>query len=403
MQVVVIGAGLTGCLTALGFADRGHQVTILERAGRLLSRASTANEGKVHLGYVFGADPHFHTAERLIDDAILFRPILERWISAAEFAAVVCDPFVYVVPANSGLPLDVIRCHFARVDARLNARMDELGLRYLGQPGPLDSRPLPDCDSAGATAFLTPERAVWPQGISALVTRAIELHPRIEVRFMAEVARVVEAGEMWHVDLARPDAEGDGPFDIVVNSAWADRRNIDRRSGYPSAGPWFTRYKFGVVLHHASHHLADAIPPNITATSGPFGDCVYYPMNDSLYSSWYPVGMCSSTTADTLERPNFSHAQMQSLMRKTWQGCASFAPALGRLAALDSPLPAELLGDFIIAKGRSDIDDPASGLHQRSDHGPLRLARGYWSIETGKYVSAPRGAMQCVSECLEEF
>ena len=30
MQVVVIGAGLTGCLTALGFADRGHQVTILE-------------------------------------------------------------------------------------------------------------------------------------------------------------------------------------------------------------------------------------------------------------------------------------------------------------------------------------------------------------------------------------
>ena len=78
MQVVVIGAGLTGCLTALGFADRGHQVTILERAGRLLSRASTANEGKVHLGYVFGADPHFHTAERLIDDAILFRPILKH-------------------------------------------------------------------------------------------------------------------------------------------------------------------------------------------------------------------------------------------------------------------------------------------------------------------------------------
>ena len=83
MHIAVIGAGLTGCITALGFADRGHRVTIFERASRLLSRASTANEGKIHLGYVYSADPSFHTAERLIDDALLFRPLVERWISAA--------------------------------------------------------------------------------------------------------------------------------------------------------------------------------------------------------------------------------------------------------------------------------------------------------------------------------
>jgi hypothetical protein len=104
MHIAVIGAGLTGCITALGFADRGHRVTIFERASRLLSRASTANEGKIHLGYVFSADPSFHTAERLIDDALLFRPLVERWISAADFTASVCDPFVYAVPTTSALP-----------------------------------------------------------------------------------------------------------------------------------------------------------------------------------------------------------------------------------------------------------------------------------------------------------
>lgn len=402
MHVAIIGGGLTGCLTALGFADRGHHVTIFERAGRLLSRASSANEGKVHLGYVYGADPHFHTAERLIDDALLFRPMLERWISAADFTAMVCEPFVYAVPADSGLSLAAITNHFARVDARLRTRMAELNLTYLGQPDPLDVRALSGL-ADGMPTFLTQEKAVWPLGIQALVARSIELHPRIGVTFAADVARVIETGAKWNVGFTRADAKHDGPFEIVVNAAWAGRRTIDRLSGYPTAGRWFTRYKFGVVLQHASHHLADGIPQNITATSGPFGDCVYYPANDSLYSSWYPVGMCFSTINDTLERPNFSPAAKQNLMRRTWQGCATFAPALNKLAAIDSPLPAELVGDFIIAKGHSDIDDPASGLHRRSDHGPARLARGYWSIETGKYVSAPRCASDCVRASLAEF
>jgi hypothetical protein len=403
MHIAVIGAGLTGCITALGFADRGHRVTIFERASRLLSRASTANEGKIHLGYVFSADPSFHTAERLIDDALLFRPLVERWISAADFTASVCDPFVYAVPTTSALPLAAITGHFARVDARIRIRMEELGLTYLGQPAPVDFRPLPDFGVDGVSGFLTQERAVWPQGISAPLTRAIERHPRIGVSFTAEVDRVVEKGEKWRVGFTRADAKDDGPFDIVVNAAWADRRNIDRRSGHPSVGTWFTRYKFGVVLHHASQHLPNAIPQNITATSGPFGDCVYYPANDSLYASWYPVGMCFSTTTDQLEQPVFSPADAQDLMSRTWQGCASFAPALGTLAALATPPAADLVGDFIIAKGRSDIHDPESGLHQRSDHGPARLARGYWSIETGKYVSAPRCAMECVERSLAEF
>ena len=307
------------------------------------------------------------------------------------------------MPTTSALPLAAITGHFARVDARIRIRMEELGLTYLGQPAPVDFRPLPDFGVDGVSGFLTQERAVWPQGISKPLTRAIERHPRIEVSFTAEVDRVVEKGEKWRVGFTRADAKDDGPFDIVVNAAWADRRNIDRRSGHPSVGTWFTRYKFGVVLHHASQHLPNAIPQNITATSGPFGDCVYYPANDSLYASWYPVGMCFSTTTDQLEQPVFSPADAQDLMSRTWQGCASFAPALGTLAALATPPAADLVGDFIIAKGRSDIHDPESDLHQRSDHGPARLARGYWSIETGKYVSAPRCAMECVDECLAEF
>lgn len=398
LDVAIVGGGLSGCLSALAFAERGHHVTIFDRAPALLTRASAANEGKIHLGYTYAADQSFRTAERLVEDALAFRPILERWITGKEFDSCLYDHFRYVIPEDSALSLGQITQHFAKVEDHLRARMAE-GHAYLGETEFEPFRPAAEEDSTGRASFLTVERGVWPAGISALIARCAGTHPKIEIRLGARVDRIIAEGTRWRVQFDGTRSP-EGPFDIAVNAAWAERRSIDRRSGFASAGSWFTRYKFGVLLKEASTHLAGAIPPNTTATSGPFGDCVYFAQNDTLYSSWYPVGMCYTTMDEDLGMPPQLAERSDEMVRATWAGCEHFAPAFARLAGLASPLPATMIGDFIMAKGQSDIDDPVSGLHHRSTHGATELARGYWSIETGKYTSAPRCAMACVNASL---
>ena len=56
MRVAVLGGGMQGCCCALALAARGARVTIYDRNDRLLSRAAIANEGKIHLGYMYAND-----------------------------------------------------------------------------------------------------------------------------------------------------------------------------------------------------------------------------------------------------------------------------------------------------------------------------------------------------------
>ena len=402
MKIAVIGGGLTGCLAALELAERGHSVVIFDRENDLLLRASTANEGKIHLGYVYAADASFRTAERLIDDALMFNSILERWMSPLTFEACLVDTFQYIVPCDSNLSVGQIKHHFKRVETRIKERKRQLNLTYLGQTETPRYKICSTPTSPGAVCFKTQERGVWPRGIAKSIRDLVASHPRVQTITNARVRCAERRATKWQIVFAETERKPDGPFEIVVNAAWADRRSIDRRSGFPSSEAWFTRYKFGVLLENASRIFEGAPPMNTTATSGSYGDSVYFKQDDSLYCSWYPVGMCFSTLEEFSDAGLPLPEEPEQLMRKTWKGYATIDPAYRRLGELSSPLGGRLIGDLIIAKGRSDIDDPLSGLHRRDDHGPRELSEGYWSIETGKYTSTARCAVQCVEAILEK-
>jgi glycine/D-amino acid oxidase-like deaminating enzyme len=51
--VGVLGGGLQGCCTALALAERNVRVVLFDKNEALLSRAAVANEGKIHLGYMY--------------------------------------------------------------------------------------------------------------------------------------------------------------------------------------------------------------------------------------------------------------------------------------------------------------------------------------------------------------
>ena len=64
MRVGVLGGGLQGCCVAIELANRGIDVTIYDKNDTLLSRAAVANEGKIHLGYMYAGDPTLSTPKR---------------------------------------------------------------------------------------------------------------------------------------------------------------------------------------------------------------------------------------------------------------------------------------------------------------------------------------------------
>lgn len=400
MKIAIIGGGLVGCLVALELAERGQSVVLLEQEASLISRASANNEGKLHLGYVYGADPSFETAQRLILDALVFRPILERWITPETFERCLSAAFNYIVPLQSRLPLDAIQAHLARVDAFCHEQECRLNLRYLGQKAQFEPRAPEKCRETGATWLSTPERGIWAKGVARAVAACVTQHPKIEVRYGVSVHNATSSKGQWRIQCDRGQPGGDGPYDAVINAAWSGRRTIDRASGFASAEPWYARFKYGVLLRDARAVLGQAMPSNTTATSGAFGDSVYYPDVDVLYCSWYPVGMCFASRDESLNAADPTPEQARRMIHDTYAGYASIDPAYSALSQPHVCDKAELMGDYIVARGHSDIVDPHSILHERRGHGPKELAPGYFSVDTGKYTSAPRCAVETVDALL---
>jgi hypothetical protein len=139
--------------------------------------------------------------------------------------------------------------------------------------------------------------------------------------------------------------------------------------------------------------------PSATIILGPFGDIVNYG-NREILLSWYPDGCADRSSA--IEPPSSwlpADRNLAAQLRRTIPaGLAEIVPGVQRLSrhALDE---AGVQGGIIFARGKSDVSDPASGLHKRHDIGVQSMGR-YHSINTGKYTTAPLFAAEVASRVL---
>jgi glycine/D-amino acid oxidase-like deaminating enzyme len=398
MAIAILGGGILGGCTALELADRGHHVVLFERNAELLSEASLHNEGKLHLGFVYAADPTFRTAERMIRGAVRFMDVLERWIPSVQLHGMVARPFDYLVHRDSMITVPQVEHHFAMVSAALEEHVSPSVRHAPVHPDRPSFRRLSDAElstrydpSLIAAAFETSEIAIDPWAVATALRRALRAHPRIELRMSTRVIRVHERNDRsFDVLCENDEAPRIGPFDGVVNALWTNRHAIDQRSGIATGPTSFTRRKLGVSL------LLREMPatmPSVTVMLGPFGDTVCY-QSGRVYLSWYPDCMIGVTTR--IEETDWTRVleavDHEWVRARTLEALGALCPPVRELARM-TDVDVVVNGGSIFALAVSDIDDPASGLHERIDRGATERDR-YLSVDTAKYTLAPALAVE---------
>ncbi len=405
MRVGILGGGLQGCCVALALADRGIDVTLFDGNERLLSRTAIANEGKIHLGYMYANDPGCATARVMMQGALAFAPFFSRHLGLPASALAVSQPAAYVVHRDSQRTSEQVLQYLAQVHALVREAAERKGSDYFGRDLRSGLRPWSDAereaefDPQVALAVLeSPEVAIDPVALAQAVRERIGADPRIEVR-LNHMVEAVEDENGLEVVSRRGDRTVRERFDHVVNALWEGRFALNEKRGLRPGRPWLHRLKYGVSFRLAEGKRP---PPSATFVSGPFGEVVSYG-NGLTYLTWYPVclqGMSSDTSPPNW--PTYPPEPLRStILHGTVNAMAQFVHSLRGIEPADME-DVTVKGGVIVAWGETDIYDPSSELHRRFEIG-VTSTRRYHSIDPGKLTMAPHFADGCAGRILEDM
>jgi glycine/D-amino acid oxidase-like deaminating enzyme len=398
MRVGVLGGGLQGCCAALALAERGAEVILFDKNDALLSRAAVANEGKIHLGYMYAGDLTLSTAKTMMTGALSFAPFLERYLSQPAQSFSVSVPAAYVVHRDSQRNADDVCAYLKTVHALINEAANGRNQAYFGRNLSAALRRWSavekeaEFDPAIALAvFSTPEIAINPSALAQTLQECIAAHPLIEVRCSRAIVRAEEERNGIRVLSKGKNGSSRESFDHVVNALWDGRLGLNETLGFRANRPWLHRLKYGV-----SFRLPPDVrpPPSATFVLGPFGEVVTY--GDGLiYLTWYPECLRAISTEVTPPNwPTYPPEPLRSrILAGTFRALSNIVTSLRNLNAESLP-EASVKGGAITAWGKTDIYDPASELHRRYEIGVTSAGR-FHSIDPGKLTMVPYFAEVC--------
>jgi glycine/D-amino acid oxidase-like deaminating enzyme len=401
---IVIGGGLQGCCIALELARRGADTIIVEQDPHLITRASLRNEGKIHLGLVYAADPSFATASLLLQGALTFHALLRRWLGNGVGRIGCSTPFVYLVALDSLLSADILEEHYARTEQLYRSRIKDDGrLNYLDRkPDTLTRRLTRDELAAWFNAdrisagFATEELAIDPAELASEIRAAVHSNERITVLPDHRVDEIQPANHGVRLAGTNPQGAWSAVADQVINCTWVERFRLDKMMGFDPLPGWVHRLKYR-MLAEVPARLRGA--PSATMVLGPYGDVVIR-SSGMAYLSWYPAAM-----------RGWSHATTPP---EEWaKACRgeTDAPLVGEIAAsfrreidlwypgVGDAEPTLLNACVILAYGVTDVDDAGSQLHRRTRVG-VSGDGVYLSVDPGKLTTAPLFAVEAADRAL---
>ncbi|MFN2387527.1 MAG: FAD-dependent oxidoreductase [Thermoanaerobaculia bacterium] len=397
-DILILGAGLQGAGVALELARRGVSVTLLDRDALPLNRASLRNEGKIHLGLIYANDPSLVTAFLQLEGALRFRRIVARWLGPDVSWLALSHPFHYLVARDSVVAPDRLADHYAAVEERCRRLLEQdADLDYLGERPRRLVRPLAESEIAThfdperfSAGFATAELAIDPDVLAVSLRRALADSP--EVTFLpSRVVRAITEGP----DGFRVEGDGvEGTWCLrarqVVNATWERRLALDRQLGLHPPRDLLHRLKFRVIAR-LPPELHEA--PSVSMVLGRYGDVVIR-SNGTAFLSWYPAGLRGWSNDieppadwDFFCRGEIDPERARGIAADTLAGIDAWFPGVSR----GKPLIVD--AGAIVAIGRSDVDDVASALHDRSRVG-VTSRDGYHSVNPGKLTTAPLFALQ---------
>src|SRR3989344_2021139 len=132
-KALVLGGGVQGCTVALMLKKHGYQVNIIDQSTDIFNRTSLNQEGKIHLGFVYGLDSSLRTGKKLLLDSLHFSSyveyLVERKINWEELKS---TSFNYLVPKDSLLSVDAIESYFQKLQKTYDDLKSNENLNYFG-------------------------------------------------------------------------------------------------------------------------------------------------------------------------------------------------------------------------------------------------------------------------------
>jgi len=386
-SVAVLGAGIMGSSAALHLARRGKAVTLFDEAPEPFSGASRWNEGKIHLGFLYAADPTLRTAQAVVTGGLDFKGQVEQLTDLSLDAVMTQQDDHYLVHRDSVVPPESVERYLDSVAAMVVACPG--ADRYLVDVSSCSvERLTPNelaaiCDSSLVVAgYRVPERSVDTQIVADAFVAALRATASIETAWSRRVTGVTpESGASGRWFVHTTDTRH-GPFDAVVNALWHGRPAIDASVGHRTDIDPQHRYRVSVFAH--TRYVVDA--PCAVLNVGPFGDVKSYD-GQRFYLSWYPLGLLAraeSVVPPTV--PERDGAAATELADAVFAALAEHLPWVERIRSAADQMRVE--GGWVYSQGRGVLDDPRAGVHQRNRLG-ITNAGTYYSVDTGKYSVAP--------------
>lgn len=393
-DVIVIGGGIAGLCAALALTREGSSVTLLERDARLFNRASLRNEGKIHLGLIYAAEPGGATARLQLEGALNFRRLLADWTGGRSQSLPVSVPFDYLVERRSILSPEALSAHYDAVEQVYRSRLaDDPALDYLGRQPDRLWRPMADGELTRwydpdrfVAGFRTEELAIDPAELAEVMIGAAMAAERLTIRCGHKVRGVTRTSRGFRLEGCGPDGVWAAEAAQVVNAAWDDLYRLDVEAGQtPPCPGWLFRLKYRVL---ARLPAALRSAPSATLVTGPFGDVVVR-RDGTAYLSWYPAGLQGWThdiACPPAWDPPCRGADGSDSARRI--GAEILRSIDAWMHGMGEATPYQVDAGAILAHGRTDVDDPDSGLHGRTDSGVVSRD-GWHSFNPGKLTTAP--------------
>lgn len=395
-RIAVLGSGIMGSSAALLLARRGHQIDLFDAASEPFSAASRWNEGKIHLGFLYSADPTLNTARMMLPGGLAFKPLLEKLIGCSIEDWTTPTDDVFLCHRHSVVAPDAMHGYLQAVASLV--RQHPEADQYLADASACRVERLTARELAALTdspdivaGFRVPERSVATNWVADRFAEALSAEPRIALRMNARVVSVSRGdtkanSETWHVESSLGK---DGPYDYIVNALWNGRMAVDATAGLAPTGVWSNRYRLSLFARTTA---AVDIPSAVVAI-GPFGDIKNYNQRD-IYLSWYPSGLrMDSPLLSPPEPPDPDEASVQEITDSIFDRLSELLPRVGDIRQRIEHL--SLRGGWVFAAGQGPLSDPRSTLHRRTGYGITARGR-YISVDTGKYSHAPLLAQKLV-------